>query len=145
QGRCLVSIASHSSAQSPTWIIQIAGGRIMTSARPSGAANEAVKGEIDALRDEVKRLTDLVSEMAKSGSDQASRTLQGAVDRARDRASDATEAVAASGRQAVDEISRRIEPLTAELSASVERNPLSSLAIAAGVGLLIGLLAQQGK
>ena len=35
----------------------------MTSSRLSDT-NEAVKGEIDAQRDEVKRLTDLVSELA---------------------------------------------------------------------------------
>ncbi|SDR14015.1 Membrane-anchored ribosome-binding protein, inhibits growth in stationary phase, ElaB/YqjD/DUF883 family [Rhizobiales bacterium GAS113] len=109
----------------------------MTSPRLSDAANEAVKSEIDALRDEVKRLADLVSEMAKAGSEHATRTLQGAVDGAKDKASDASETV--------DEMKRRIEPLAAELSANVERNPLSSLFIAAGVGMLIGLLTRAGR
>jgi ElaB/YqjD/DUF883 family membrane-anchored ribosome-binding protein len=117
----------------------------MSSSRLSDTANEAVKGEIDALRDEVKRLADLVSELAKAGSEQATRTFQSAVDRAKDKASDASEAVAAGSRQAADEISRRIEPLAAELSANVERNPLSALFIAAGVGMLIGLLTRSGK
>lgn len=108
----------------------------MTSSRLSDT-NEAVKGEIDALRDEVKRLTDLVSELAKAGSDEATRTLKTAVERAKDTASGAGETV--------DDIKRNLEPMAAELAANVERNPLSSLFIAAGVGMLIGLLTRSGR
>jgi len=101
----------------------------MTSSRLSDT-NEAVKGEIDTLRDEVKRLTDLVS-------DEATRTLKSAVERAKDTASGAGETV--------DDIKRNLEPMAAELAANVERNPLSSLFIAAGVGMLIGLLTRSGR
>ena len=38
----------------------------MTMPKPADAANEAVKGEIDVLRAEVKRLTDVVADMAKA-------------------------------------------------------------------------------
>jgi ElaB/YqjD/DUF883 family membrane-anchored ribosome-binding protein len=114
----------------------------MPTSKLTDAANEAVKGEIDALQSEVKRLTDLVSDMAKAGSDRATRSISDAVDRAKDQASGTAEALAATTRQAADEIARRVEPLTTELTASVERNPLTALLLAAGVGLLIGLLTR---
>jgi ElaB/YqjD/DUF883 family membrane-anchored ribosome-binding protein len=117
----------------------------MTTPRVAEAANESAKNEIDTLRAEVKRLTDLMSDVAKAGSDQATRTIQDVVDRAKDRASGTADAVIASGRQAADEVSRRVEPLASELAATVERNPLTALAIAAGVGLLLGLLTRQGS
>jgi ElaB/YqjD/DUF883 family membrane-anchored ribosome-binding protein len=119
--------------------------RDMTTSKVAEAANEAAKNEIDSLKAEVKRLTDLVSDMAKARSDQATRTIHGVVDRAKDKASDTADAVIASGRQAADEVSRRVEPLATELAASVERNPLSAVAIAAGIGLLVGLLTRQGS
>jgi ElaB/YqjD/DUF883 family membrane-anchored ribosome-binding protein len=117
----------------------------MTTSRMTDTANEAVKNEIDSLRSEVKRLTDLVSDLAKAGSDRATRKIQDAVDRAKDTASGTAEAFATTGKQAADEISRQVEPLTAELAASVERNPLSAVAIAAGIGLLIGLLTRSSN
>jgi ElaB/YqjD/DUF883 family membrane-anchored ribosome-binding protein len=117
----------------------------MTTPRTAEDEDEAVNSEIDSLKAEVKRLTDLVANMAKARTDQATRTIHDVVDRAKDKASDTADAVISSGRQAADEVSRRVEPLASELAATVERNPLSALAIAAGIGLLLGLLTRSGN
>jgi ElaB/YqjD/DUF883 family membrane-anchored ribosome-binding protein len=109
------------------------------------AANQAVNSEIEALRIEVKGLTDIVSELARSATDRAARSLQDAVGRAKDSASGKAEALVASGKRARKELSKRVDPMTAELSSRAQHNPVAALCLAAGVGFLIALVLRQGK
>jgi hypothetical protein len=121
-------------------------------------ANEAIKKEIDLLREEMVRLTDLVAGMAKSGSDRATEHVQGAVERVMDRtsgvvdgvvsqakekASEVKDAALASGQDAAGELGRRVEPIAADLSDRIRRNPGLALLVAIGLGLVVGAVLRR--
>lgn len=119
--------------------------------------------DFTALRDDVRRLTALVADLAGDGADSARGRISDRADQARDRLSsgveqardrfsstfgdardrfsDATDRLAAQAGGVTD----RVRGAGAELEARVERNPLTAVMIAVVGGLLIGAMSRSRR
>ncbi len=101
------------------------------------------------LRDDVRRLTDLVADLAGSSADQARGRASDRVDQVRDRFSSTLEGARGRMSSAADrfaaqasDVTERVRGAGAELEARVERNPLTAVMIAVVGGLLIGAMSR---
>jgi ElaB/YqjD/DUF883 family membrane-anchored ribosome-binding protein len=107
----------------------------MTDTKPfhetAEAATQDFAADLAALRADIAKLTASVTNLVKAETSAATDTVFGAVDSARQKFADG----AAGAKE-------RLSGASSELEASIERNPLVAVLIAAGVGLVIGLLSR---
>ena len=106
----------------------------MRASHGSSDAAADLRRDVDAIKDDINLLkTDLVAAMrdlveaGKAGAGDAKEKLEVAVQERLQRVSDAAHAVADRGRRAADSVHHY-----------VEQKPMQSLAIAFGVGILLG-------
>jgi ElaB/YqjD/DUF883 family membrane-anchored ribosome-binding protein len=109
----------------------------MTSYDPPSLPNPR-PGDIAAdfanLRKDVAKLSDTVTHLLKSRADSASHTVADALDSAKG-------TLAAGAAQA----SHRVSGLGAELEATIERNPLTSVLVALSIGLVAGMMTHSRR
>lgn len=96
------------------------------------AASEDLSRQIEVLREEIARLA---GELRKSG--QRSAAAAGNV------AADGVEALRAQGEVAMEALRESASDLERELARNVREKPVTTLAIAAGIGFLLGLAMQR--
>ncbi len=115
----------------------LSGTKFMATAKQTAAsraktANDDLLKQIEILKQEVAHLS---SELGKS-----KKRTSGAAKKA---AADGVEALKAQGEVAIEKLRENADELEAELSKYVREKPVTSLAIAAGVGFLIALVARR--
>jgi len=90
--------------------------------------------DLAALRQDVARLAETMSELVRHQTHAAGRRVSEAVGDARDRiASGATDA------------QNRVRAASGEIEARIERNPLTAVLIALGIGMSLGLLSRSRR
>ena len=100
-----------------------------------------LSSDFSALRDDLRRLTHVVSDLAGDRAESTRSSLRGSVDRARDRFSDTADRFASQASSAGD----RVRGAGAELESRIERNPMTAVMIAIVGGLIIGALSRSRK
>ena len=90
-----------------------------------------LSADLAALREDVARLSDTLAGVVRNQADAAGATIRGAVDDARGQLSQAAWSIRDG---ALDR--------SAELERRIERNPLTAVLIAAGVGLAFGVMSR---
>jgi ElaB/YqjD/DUF883 family membrane-anchored ribosome-binding protein len=85
--------------------------------------------DLAALRDDIARLSDAVTGLVRTQTDAAGAALKGAVGEAREHLSQAASQAQDGALGAVADLERRIE-----------KNPLTAVLIAAGVGMVFGMM-----
>lgn len=100
------------------------------------AGNRGMRSEssmdLSSLRDDLSRLSDTVAQLVRGQTHGMKDTLASV----RDTAQDWQE----SGRALASDAQGRLKGFTADLESSIERNPLTAVMVAAGIGLLVGLM-----
>jgi ElaB/YqjD/DUF883 family membrane-anchored ribosome-binding protein len=91
-----------------------------------------LNSDLAALRADIARLSDTISGLVRVQADQASAAMRGAVGDARDQLSRAAADAQDSARNAAVDVERRIE-----------RNPLTAVLIAAGIGMALGMMSRR--
>jgi ElaB/YqjD/DUF883 family membrane-anchored ribosome-binding protein len=108
----------------------------MATATGKSATNEATTADLEAdieqLKADIQKLTE-----------QLARTGQHGYGAARRAAADGVEQLRAQGEAALDSMRGSAEDIEAQLIAKVREKPVTSLAIAAGVGFLFALLSRR--
>jgi ElaB/YqjD/DUF883 family membrane-anchored ribosome-binding protein len=100
-----------------------------------------LSSDFSALRDDLRKLTNVVSDLASDHADNTRSSFLGAVDKARDRFSDTADRVAGHANYASD----RVRGAGAELESRIEKNPLTAVMIAIVGGLLIGAMSRSRR
>jgi ElaB/YqjD/DUF883 family membrane-anchored ribosome-binding protein len=90
-----------------------------------------ISADLAALRADVARLSDTLAGVVRDQADAASATIRGAVDDARGQLSQAACSIRDSALERSADFEQRIE-----------RNPLTAVLIAAGVGLAFGVMSR---
>ena len=90
---------------------------------------ETLRGDLSTLRSDVKKLTEDLSRAAQTGATVASEEAQAEMRRLRADLDDLYHRAMSKGQASLESVEEH-----------VERNPLTSLAVAFGVGLLLGKL-----
>ncbi len=100
-----------------------------------------LSSDFSALRDDLRKLTNVVSDLASDHTEATRSSFFGAVDKARDRFSDTADRVAGHASNASD----RVRGAGAELESRIEKNPLTAVMIAIVGGLLIGAMSRSRR
>jgi ElaB/YqjD/DUF883 family membrane-anchored ribosome-binding protein len=82
---------------------------------------------LNSLRNDISRLTDTVSDLVRKEADSARSRVMDAVDTAKTQFAGSASAV---------------QSASADLEASIERNPLAAVLIALGIGVALGLMTR---
>lgn len=90
---------------------------------------ETLRGDLNTLRSDVRKLTEDLSRAAQTGAAAASEEAQAELKRLRADLDDLYQRARSKGKASLESVEEQ-----------VERNPLASLAVAFGVGLLLGKL-----
>jgi len=93
---------------------------------------------IESLRNDFAKLSEIVSEMAKSQTDAAASRVS-AVGAS---ISEAAERVARSGQGLASNAQDQIRGATSELEDQIARNPWTSLLVVGAVGMLLGMMSR---
>ena len=102
----------------------------MTDKTGDGVAPE-LAAELEAIRADIARLSDTMAGLIRGQVDAAGAAVKGAVGDARDQISQAASHAQESACGAAADLERRIE-----------KNPLTAVLIAAGIGLAIGMMTK---
>jgi ElaB/YqjD/DUF883 family membrane-anchored ribosome-binding protein len=91
-----------------------------------------LNSDLAALRADIARLSDTIAGLVRVQADQAGATMRGVVGDARDQLSRAAADAQDSARNAAVDLERRIE-----------KNPLTAVLIAAGIGMALGMMSRR--
>lgn len=105
----------------------------MTDKTGDGAAPD-LAADVAALRADIKRLSDTMATLIRGQADVAGAAVKGAVGDARNQISQAASDVQDSAFGAAADLERRIE-----------KNPLTAVLIAAGIGMALGMMTRSRK
>lgn len=101
-----------------------------------------LSSDLAALRADVARLTETMTSIAENQAGSASQALSETMEKARVVLSEATDTLTRTGRDLATEATGRIRTMGKEMGASIERNPMTAVMIAAALGLMIGMLGR---
>ena len=105
-----------------------------------------VRDDLAAVRNDLARLADTVSNMVSGQSRAASRAArnnaQGMMDQARGQFYARANDVSKMGNMFASEARDRLHNANVEIESRIERNPITAVLIAAGVGLVLGLMSR---
>ena len=100
-----------------------------------------LSSDFQALRDDVRRLTSLVSDLATDQTETTRSSLMDSVDKARGRLSDTADRWASQASSASD----RVRGAGVEIEQRIEKNPMTAIMIAIVGGLLIGAMSRSRR
>lgn len=100
-----------------------------------------LSSDFAALRNDLRNLTHVVSDLATDHADTSRTGLMSAVGKARDRFSDTADRFASQANYA----SGRVRGAGAELESRIEKNPVAAVMLAVVGGLLIGALSRSRR
>ncbi len=98
--------------------------------------------DLDRLRADVARLGNTVTALVRSQSDSANSAVRDAAEQARDRVYARASDLGRSGQALAYEARDRLSHANASLEGQIERNPIMAVLVAAGIGLVLGLVSR---
>jgi ElaB/YqjD/DUF883 family membrane-anchored ribosome-binding protein len=101
------------------------------SANTNDAASADLSADLVALRADIARLSDTMAGLVRSQANSASAAVKGVMGDARDQLSQAASQAQDSALGAAADLERRIE-----------KNPLTAVLIAAGIGMALGMMSR---
>ena len=111
-----------------------------------------LSADFSALRDDLRKLTNVVSDLATDQADNTRSSFFGAVDKARDRFADTADRARGHFSNTADVVAGhastatdRVRGAGAEIESRIEKNPLTAVMIAIVGGLLIGALSRSRR
>ena len=107
----------------------------MTSTKDATATVESIQHDVQALRDDLAKLAGQVSELLSAGGGEAIAGLKERMHRMQDGLDETMSDMGERGREALSDVS---EHLSDALQESIEEHPLTTIALAVGLGFLFG-------
>ena len=107
----------------------------MTSTKDATATVENIQRDVQALRDDLAKLAGQVSELLSAGGGEAIAGIKERVHRMQDGLDETMSDMGERGREALSDVS---EHLSEALQESIEEHPLTTIALAVGLGFLFG-------
>jgi ElaB/YqjD/DUF883 family membrane-anchored ribosome-binding protein len=107
----------------------------MTSTKDATATVENIQRDVQALRDDLAKLAGQVSELLSAGGGETIAGIKERVHRMQDGLDETMSDMGERGREALSDVS---EHLSEALQESIEEHPLTTIALAVGLGFLFG-------
>lgn len=102
-----------------------------------------VAADLAALKSDIARLTATVAALVEQETTAAADHVRSRVRSATEAAEAKAEQLKESGKAALGEAQARAAGAVGDVSTAIERNPIAAVAIAAGLGLLVGLFTRR--
>jgi ElaB/YqjD/DUF883 family membrane-anchored ribosome-binding protein len=115
---------------------------IHPDATPREAASD-LGADIAALKADLARLAESVARLVSEEGSAAAKSVKGRVKRAAAQAEATASQFAEDGKMVFEETRERVASLPDDLAEVVERNPLTSVGIALGLGMIIGMMSRR--
>lgn len=106
------------------------------------AADDATS-QIDSLRRDLNGLKDAVSEFLAQTAARSAEAAQGAASRVAEQSAAAAGRLAEGGAALAGQAAEQTKSVAVELESMARRNPLSAIAAAAAIGLVIGMMGRR--
>lgn len=100
-----------------------------------------VMQDFNQLRADISRLSDTVADLVKAQTKAATSTLTDTLSQGGEKISATMSQLGDTARQASDQAQATVRSASRDLEATINQNPLTSVLLAAGVGLLFGMLS----
>jgi ElaB/YqjD/DUF883 family membrane-anchored ribosome-binding protein len=107
----------------------------MASTKDATATVEDIQRDVQALRDDLAKLAGQMTELLSAGGGEAIAGLKKRVRRIQDDLDETVSDVSERGREALTDVS---DHLSEALQESIEEHPLTTIALAVGLGFLFG-------
>jgi ElaB/YqjD/DUF883 family membrane-anchored ribosome-binding protein len=107
----------------------------MASTKDATATVEDIQRDVQALRDDLAKLAGQMTELLSAGGGEAIAGLKKRVRRMQDDLDETVSDVSERGREALTDVS---DHLSEALQESIEEHPLTTIALAVGLGFLFG-------
>jgi ElaB/YqjD/DUF883 family membrane-anchored ribosome-binding protein len=107
----------------------------MASTKDTAGTVEDIQRDVQALRDDLAKLAGQVSELLSAGGSEAISGLKDRVHRMQDGLDETMSDMSERGREALSDVS---EHLSEALQQSIEEHPMTTIALAVGLGFLFG-------
>lgn len=107
----------------------------MASTKDTAGTVEDIQRDMQALRDDLAKLAGQMSELLSAGGSEAMAGLKERMHRMQDGLDETMSDMGERGREALGEVT---EHLSEALQESIEQHPLTTIALAVGLGFLFG-------
>lgn len=102
-----------------------------------------LRREIDNLRGDIGRLTEAVSALLQREIADTGERVRAAAGETLNRFSSTAEDIARATRNAAAGAEQRLRSAGSEIERGIERNPLTAVLIAGGIGLILGIMSRR--
>lgn len=109
---------------------------------PASPADD-MAAELTRLREDFGRLSNSVSELVKSQANSTAETLRSTVASMSGAAADRAADLTSSALQMTDTAQKAALNVSRDVEAAIERNPLTAVMIAAGIGIVLGMASSR--
>jgi ElaB/YqjD/DUF883 family membrane-anchored ribosome-binding protein len=107
-------------------------------------ASEDVSSDLKQLRDDFSRLSDSVADLVKAQTNSASGAIRDGVANIGGAIADKAQGLSSSAVQMTNSAQETMRSASHDIEASIERNPLTAVMIAAGIGMVLGMVSARG-
>jgi ElaB/YqjD/DUF883 family membrane-anchored ribosome-binding protein len=111
--------------------------------KPVAAAHDPASDVIQ-LRADFSRLSDSVAELVKAQTNTAAASIRHGVGAASNAIAETAADFGQSALQMTNDAQKTVKAASQDLEASIERNPLTAVLIAAGIGMVFGMAISRG-
>jgi len=112
-------------------------------AEPSAQEDFAkLTADLATLRGDVAKLAETLSTLARNESEAVGSAVKQSVRRGAARAGATASGLLDEGSAALDDAKERVQSLTGDVGAAIERNPFGAVVAALGIGFVVGLLTR---
>jgi ElaB/YqjD/DUF883 family membrane-anchored ribosome-binding protein len=109
----------------------------------TGESWEALTERVERLGHDLSDVTDAAATLVKAGASEGQEKFRETIDEFTRRSGELRRQGIARARQAARKIGEQANSLTRDLEDTIDRHPLASLAVALGVGFIVGLTARR--
>jgi len=102
--------------------------------------SESLTRDLGLLRDDITKLTESVASLIGDNAGAATGQIRDAAGEAYTTMSDAAGSFSRAGTGLYEDVSKRMDTLGTELTTTIQRAPITALAVAAAVGMVYGMI-----
>jgi ElaB/YqjD/DUF883 family membrane-anchored ribosome-binding protein len=114
----------------------------VSTATSATAGNDNFNEQIRALKSDLTQLSNTVTQLVQSQGTGLREAALGAVGAARERVGATVSGAAEQGRQLAGQAQTQVAAMAREIEAQIERNPMTAVLVALGVGFAVGLMSR---
>jgi ElaB/YqjD/DUF883 family membrane-anchored ribosome-binding protein len=112
-----------------------------SAATSATAGNDSLQEQLRTLRSDIAQISTTVAQLVQGQGGSLKEVAAGAVGAARERVAGITE----QGRHYADQAQTQMAAMAREIESQIERNPMTAVLVALGIGFAVGLMSRGSR